>query len=223
MAIPLPRILLALPLLASLAALPAAAAAAVDTVVVLGLFKDKAVLEIDGRRRLLSAGQTSPEGVTLVSADAHAAVLEIDGRRATYELGTRINAEYAAPAEQPSVHIWPTERGMYTVTGSINGFPVRFVVDTGATYLAMNRGEAKRLGIDYLVEGEPGVAQTASGRIDTYRVVLDRVRVGDILLRNVPAAVLDGEHPAEVLLGMSFLNRVDMRREGDAIVLQLKY
>lgn len=197
--------------------------AAVDGISVIGLFKDRVVLSIDGKQRLLRSGQTSPEGVKLVSADSNGAILEIEGQRNRYSLGSRIGTAYSPPQRQPSVRVWPTVQGMYAVVGSINGFPVNFLIDTGATLVAMNRREAKRLGIDYLVRGEPSWATTASGRVKAYNLVLDRVKVGDIMLNGVEAAVLDSDYPTEVLLGMSFLGRLDIRREGRLLELQKKY
>ncbi len=196
---------------------------AVDSIRILGLFSGKAVVQLDGRQRLLRAGQTSPEGVMLVSANAREAVLEVNGKRDTYTLGIHISSSYAAPeGRELSVQIWPDAMGMYTVIGSINGFPVRFLVDTGATAIAMNAAEAKRLGIDYRVVGKPGMASTASGVVKSYGVMLDRVKVGDIQLRNVRAGVIDGSHPRHVLLGMTFLSRVEMARQGQLLELKTR-
>ncbi len=197
---------------------------AVEDIQVVGLFNGKAVVRLDGKQRLLKAGQTSPEGVTLISANAKQAVLEVDGKRATYGLGRHISSSYAAPVgEEVTVQIWPDRQGMYTVIGSINGFPVHFLVDTGATAIAMNREQAKRLGIDYRVVGKPGLASTASGVVESYTVTLDRVKVGDIELRNVRGGVIDGPHPKQVLLGMTFLGRVEMLRKGQLLELKRKH
>ncbi len=102
-----------LPALLALAVLPAWA---VDSIRVVGLFSGTAVLDLDGRQRLLRAGQTSPEGVKLISANAQEAVLEVNGRRATYALGSHISSKYNdAAGRQIAVRIWPDARGMYTV------------------------------------------------------------------------------------------------------------
>ncbi len=195
-------------------------------VVVLGLFKDFAVLEVDGKRYRLRRGESTPEGIRLVSADSERAVLELDGRRETHRLGSRIRVggaarppEARAPAE---VRIWPS-RGMYLTAGSINGHPVRFLVDTGASWVSMGEALAKRLGIDYRYRGEPGVAQTANGAVRLYRVTLDRVKVGGLELRNVTGAVLEGDVGDEVLLGQSFLNRTTMVRKGQALILRKRF
>lgn len=197
-------------------------AAAVDRVSVVGLFTNMAVVEIDGKRRTIRAGKTSPEGVKLISASSNGAVLEVDGKRGTYKLGASIGSSYSAPREL-SVRIWPSRNDMYEVGGLINGSNVNFMVDTGATLVSMNSTDARRLGIDYLVEGEEGVSSTASGLAKIYLLTLDKVRVGEIEFRDVRAAVHDGEFPDRILLGMSFLSRVELRREGKMLELKKKF
>lgn len=213
------RILFAM-LLTLLAATATATAATKITVV--GLFKDTAIVVIDGTRRLLRSGDTSPEGVTLVSADSKEAVLEIDGEQKRYGLGGQIGGTYKKP-DQVTVRIWPTPNRMYAVLGSINGYPVDFIVDTGATLVSLSGQQARRLGIDYRVVGTPSHSSTASGIARIYLVSLDRVKVGDIELRNVGGAVHDGDFPPATLLGMSFLSRLNMRQDGQVLELQTKF
>ncbi len=198
------------------------AAAAVGKITVVGLFKDTAVIVIDGVRRLLRSGDTSPEGVTLISATSKEAVLEVDGVQTRYGLGGQIGANYSEP-EHPTVRIWPTANQMYLVVGSINGFPINFIVDTGATLVSMSGREARRLGIDYRAVGTPGMSSTASGLDKIYVVRLDRVKVGEIELRNVQAAIHEGDFPPATLLGMSFLSRLTMRQDGQVLELQKKF
>jgi aspartyl protease family protein len=112
---------------------------------------------------------------------------------------------------------------MYRVQGEINGHPVRFLVDTGATLIAMNSGDARSMGIDYRLKGQPMVVNTASGQARAYRIKLDAVSVGSITVRNVEAAVVDGDSPDHVLLGMSFLGKLDLERSGSVMVLTQKY
>lgn len=199
--------------------LPQARAWAVDQVVVVGLFKDKAILSIDGKQRVLAAGETSPEGVKLISANSREAVIEIDGNPATYELGTHISNEFKAAPTQATVRVLPDDTGTYRIGGQINGFAVDFIVDTGATLITLNRQHAKRIGIDYKLKGRESLSQTASGIVKNYVVTLDRVRVGEIELRGVEAAVHDDDFPKEALLGNSFLGRVQMKREGSVLEL----
>jgi aspartyl protease family protein len=189
---------------------------------VLALFPSKAMLEIDGRERLLRAGQASPEGVTLVSADQHEAVVEVGGRRETLTFGTSVGGSFAAP-ETREVKIYRNAKGAYTTVGSINGRTVDIMVDTGASAIAMSATEARRLGISYRLDGDPVGVTTASGTVPGHRVTLDRVSVGEITVRNVDALVIPGDLPEQVLLGLTFLNRVEMRQEGAEMVLRTKY
>jgi aspartyl protease family protein len=189
---------------------------------VLALFPGKAMLEIDGRERILRAGQASPEGVRLVTADQHEAVVEVGGRREALTFGTAVGGSFATPATR-EVKIYRNPKGAYTTAGSINGRPVDFMVDTGATAIAMSATEARRLGIVYRLDGEPVGVTTASGTVPGHRVTLDRVAVGEIALRNVEALVIPGDLPEQVLLGLTFLNRVELRQEGAEMVLRAKY
>lgn len=196
-------------------------ALAVDKVVVVGLFKDSAILNIDGKQRLLKAGETSAEGVKLISANSQEAVLEIDGERDTYKLGTHISSKFSERKQGEILRLWPNPaNGLYIADGSINGFSMKFVVDTGASLVAMNSQEAKRLGINYRLEGSEGLSETASGYSKIYIIELDSVRVGDIELKNVKASVHEGDHPSQVLLGNSFLERINLRRDGKMLELQ---
>jgi aspartyl protease family protein len=207
--------------IAVLATLAMAAVAAPDIRVV-GLFKDRAVIRIDGRQRILRIGETSPEGVRLLSADSESAVLEVDGREIRGTLDGRVSARNRSPESQ-SVQIMRNSHGMYTTVGSINGLPVTFLVDTGATQVAMNAAAARRLGIDYRVVGVPAAVTTASQVERAWSVTLDSVKVGNILLKNVAGIVLEGSQPSRVLLGMSYLGRLEITNDGQLMTLHKKY
>ena len=112
-------------------------------------------------------------------------------------------------------------RGHFVTTGSINGATVTFLVDTGATMVSMGITDARRIGLNYLA-GERGMSRTANGAARVYRVKLDSVKVGDISLSNVDALVHEADMPW-VLLGMSFLNRLEMTRQGDDLTLVKRY
>jgi len=185
-----------------------AVCAAPESVIITGLFKQRAVIEIDGRQRVLRAGETSPEGVTLVEANSRRAILEIDGERGEYLLGNRIQTGFK-PSGARVVHIPINPQGMFVVVGSINGRAVSFHVDTGATAVALNSVLADQLGIDYR-KGSPEPVRTASGVTTAWFVMLNEVQVGDIKLNGVRAGILEGGSPVTPLLGMSFLSRVDM-------------
>ena len=188
-------------------------------IVVQGLFSDKAVVLIDGQRRLIAIGETSPEGVKLISADTAQAVLEIDGKQQSYALGSSVSLNFVK-AKSVEEKVFANERGMFMSVGSINGQSVRFLVDTGATTIAMNTRQAKSLGVRYRVEGSAATASTASGYVNAYRVRLKSVSLGKIKRRNVEAMVIDGEHPGPILLGMSFLGDLKVEKAGNALTLK---
>ena len=203
-------------IVASLWLLLAGAANAAE-VNVIGLFPNKAVVVIDGGApRVLTVGKPV-EGVTLISTDRESATLDIDGQKKTLRIGQHHAGPTPASPSQ-SATLTADSRGHFVVDGQINGGPVRFLVDTGATTVALSSADATRLGIDYR-KGRPATMGTANGMATAYALNLDTVRVGDIVLNNVDAAVLEGNPMPFALLGMSFLNRMEMKREGQTMVL----
>lgn len=203
-------------------ALAAAIPAGATEVNVIGLFPGKAVVVIDrGAPRMLSAGQRSPEGVMLVSADSRSATVEVDGQRQVLGLGQHAESAALTGALQ-SVTLAADGNGHFTAEGRVNGSRVRFLVDTGATLVTLPAAEALRLGIDYR-KGQQVVSQTANGRVLVYRVRLDSVAVGPMVLTAVDAVVHDSPGLDIALLGMSFLNRTEMRREGANLTLTKRY
>lgn len=189
---------------------------------VLALFRDQAVIRVDGQRYKLAPGESTPEGVRLVSADATGVVLEHAGDTRSYPLGAKLRTGYRQTSSD-AVQVFRDRDGMFSTVGAINGLPVEFLVDTGASSIAMNAAQARRLGIDFRVEGERGAVMTASRAEPVYRVTLDMVRVGTIELRNIEAVVLDGPQPQQTLLGMSFLGRLEMQNDGQRLTLRKKY
>ena len=187
----------------------------------------KATLVIDNARpRTLAVGQVSPEGVRLVAANSEGAVIEIDGKRSQLALGAYYRG--GNPASDGSsagsrVVIPADSQGHFLVTATINGAAsVRFLVDTGATMVSISQEDARRAGVNYLA-GQRGLTQTANGVAPVYRVKLDSHKVGDITLYNVDAAVhMSGQLPIG-LLGMSFLNRMEMKRDSAALTLIRRY
>lgn len=192
---------------------------AVSRIEVQALFGGKAMVMIDGQRRTLSIGQTSPEGVKLIDADSKQAVLEVDGKQKTYKPGGAISLSYARP-EHHEEKIYADDRGMFRSVGTINGRTVRFLLDTGATTVAMNKSQAKQLGVDYRMNGERVVISTASDNVKGYRVRLKSVSLGKIKQRNVEAMVIDGDHPGPILLGMSFLGKLKVEKAGDVMKIR---
>lgn len=201
-------------------ALAAPPALATDVQLV-GTFGDKAaVLSIDGAApKTVRVGQRHG-GVAVLAVEGDRATVEIDGRRRVIRRGQQVRAESAADTRQ-SVVLSADGRGHFMADGSVNGGVVRFVVDTGASSVVLPAQDADRLGIDYR-KGQRGLVQTASGSAVAWRVSLDRVRLGGIELHQVEAVVIEKGLDI-VLLGMSFLNRVEMRRDGDTMTLTRRY
>ena len=208
----------------SLAALLLVSHAQAAEVAVTALFSGKAVVTVDsGKPRTLAAGESTPEGVKLISATSESAVVEYAGKRQTLLLGqgTRLGGGTIAPSSG-QVTLMVGTGGHFWAQGSINGASVRFMVDTGATAVALSGETAKRIGINYAAGTRVGV-RTASASTTGFRVVLDTVKVGDITLNGVEALVLEGRYPEETLLGMSFLSRTQMKRDGDTLTLVRRY
>lgn len=202
--------------------LAAAFPARATDVTVVGLFSGKAVLTINrGQPRILAVGQATPEGVRLISVDSRGATLDIDGKRQTLEMGQH----YETPgqsAERTSVTLAPDSRGHFITDAQVNGGHMRLLVDTGATMVRISIADAQRLGIDY-TKGERGVSIVADGRhVPNWRLKLDSVSIGGLTLYNVDASVGEGSMGFG-LLGMSFLSRTEMRREGQNLTLTKRY
>lgn len=173
----------------------------------------------------MHTGETSPEGLELISADTGEAVVEVNGRREVMQLGlVNLIPEFDAAAEPSwsgpeSVSLWADSNGFFYVPGRVNGYPVRFLIDTGSTAVAMSSALARRIGLDY-TKGRRGVANTASGVTPMFGLTLESVAVGAINLKGVDAGVIEGNHPIDPLLGMSFLGKLDMVREGNRMDLK---
>ena len=193
---------------------------------VVGLFPNKAVVQIEGGvLQTLSVGQKTRDGIILLSVDRDGATFDIQGRRVALAIGPARRQTSPAAAAQTSptaaanYAVVPTnDRGDLVADGEVNGMAVRFAVDTGATFITLPAREASRLGLDYR-NGQKVVMETANGTVFAYRLKLDTVRVGGVAVHNVDAVITEGNGLPIALLGMSFLNRTDMKREGTTLTL----
>ena len=210
-------------LIASLSLLFLTDVYAIEKLEVQALFSNKAVLMIDGKRHILAVGESSPEGVKVVSANSSGTVLEVDGQQKQYNLANTVtvSTKFTQRKLQKET-IYINSAGMYKTFGNINGRPVKFLVDTGASAISMNSSQAKQLGIRYKRTGIPASVSTASGFAKAYRVRLQSVSVGDIKQNNVEAFVLEGNHPGPILLGMTFLGQLTVKHSGNAMTLTQK-
>ena len=187
-----------------------------------GLFNGKAMLSINkGSPRIISVGQVTPEGVKLISANSSGAVLEIDGKKQNLNLGQSISTAQSS-GTRPSIKLEADTGGHFLAYGSINGRPMKFLVDTGATSIAMSAAQAQALGIN-LQQAQRGTVTTASGNVRSYNVSLSNVKVGDISLNQVDAVIIYSMPGDVALLGNSFLSRLEMRREGTVLTLTKNY
>ena len=180
------------------------------------LSSNSAVLNIDGQRKMLRAGQ-SFAGVTLVAADAKFATLRINGEEKKVGLSQHIGTSYAQPKEM-KVTIARDDRNQYLTTALINGRSSLVLIDTGANIVAMSAWHAQALGIDYF-GGELSQVETASGRASAYRLTLRSVSVGGIEVENVLATVVEGNYPVTTLLGMSYLKHVKLQEHNGVLTL----
>lgn len=200
----------------------ATSAAYATDVEVSGLFSGKAMVSINGGRpRVLATGQTSPEGVKLLSANSSSASFEIDGKKQTLSMGQSISTS-SVSGTKPTVKLVAGSGGHFLTTGSINGYPIHFMVDTGATSIAFSTAQAQAMGLD-LSHAPRGSVTTASGYANSYRVMLNNVKIGDISLNLVEAVVVDSMPGDMALLGNSFLSRLEMKREGTVLTLTKNY
>lgn len=187
-----------------------------------GLLPGQAVITIDGNQRILKVGKSSPEGVTLISADSKKAVFSWQDQQFERTLSTQIASQFSAPTEKKEARIERGRDGHFFTPGHINGQLVDFLLDTGAFAIAISPEEADRLGLNWR-KGTRFETSTANGVSAGYEVILDSVSVGGITLHNVQAGVVIGYPQKTLLLGMSFLKQTEMREENNAMVLRQKY
>ena len=214
-----PTLLLALLWAVSLALLPTAART--QTVMLSGsLGASKALLIIDGQPQTLAVG-ASARGVTLRRLGDGEAEVEVGGSRLLLRLGaspSRLGVDGGTPPSSTEIVLPMGPGGHFSAQGLINGKPVNFMIDTGATTVAISQSEANRIGLDWQ-RGRPGLTQTANGPVPVYAINLSSVRVGTVVVANVAAVVLPSDMPM-VLLGNSFLSRFSMRRDNDVMRLE---
>ena len=195
-----------------------------QSVVLAGMLGSKALLVVDGSApKTVGAGDTH-QGVKVISTSADQAVIEMDGKRHTLRVGeSPVSSGHSGPAAGSGTRIVLTESGggHFMTAGQINGQAVQFMVDTGATSVAMSASEAERLGIKYK-QGQLLRMSTANGITPGYKVKLNSVRIADVQIYDVEAVVTPQAMPF-MLLGNSFLSRFQMRRENNVMTLDRRY
>ena len=200
---------------------PVRAVHAASGVEVVALFKGRAVVRTLDGEQMLKVGETSKSGVTLLAATPEGATVRYREQTYDLDLSTRVAGSFAKP-QQHVVRINRDELGQYRMRGAIDDHPVNFLVDTGASVVAMSEVHAAMLGLDYQ-SGQRGYVQTAQGNANAYFLTLDKVTLGNITRHKVRATVIEGTYPVDVLLGMSFLNSVRLQDNAGVLTLTAKY
>jgi aspartyl protease family protein len=206
----------------ALAALLATTAAFADSVALQGMLGNKALLIVNGSAPKSVAPGETHQGVKVVSTAGDLAVVEIEGKRHTLRIGDAPASVGSGGGARSSRIVLPVgSGGHFMAQGAINGRAVNFMVDTGATAVSMGVSDAERLGLDYK-SGERGMVTTANGSAPAWRVRLDSVRVADVEVFDVEAIIAPQPMPF-LLLGNSFLNRFQMKRDAGQMVLERRY
>lgn len=197
--------------------------ASAKSVTAIALFNDRAMLSVDGTKAKIVKAGSSYKGVKLISSNTSEAVIEVAGERQNLRLnGTATLATSLGASRNSlpsSVTLYVNDNGFFETNAQVNGRNIKFLIDTGANIVVLNSIDANRLGVAYK-QGRRGFASTASGRAPMYSVVLDEISIGGISLKNIETGVIEGGFPESPLLGMTFLQRLDMTRSGGTMVLR---
>ncbi len=211
-------------LLALLLAVALSGPALAQTVALQGMLGNRALLIVDGATPKAVPPGESHQGVRVVSTSGDEAVLEINGKRHTMRVGdapASVGGRGGGGPRGSRIVLTAGTGGHFMTLGAINGRTVQFMVDTGATMVAMGAADADRMGLNYR-SGQQGQLSTANGVVAAWKVRLDSVRIGDVEVHGVDAVVAPHAMPY-ILLGNSFLTRFQMRRDNDQLVLERRY
>ena len=185
-----------------------------------GIVGSKALLMINGAPpRSVPQGSTV-DGVKVVAVQGDQVIIEIGGRKRPLRVGQHAVGVIAEGGADKLV-LNADGQGHFFTTGVINGVSVRFMVDTGASMISLGASDARRMGLDFN-RGQKGVSQTANGQVVVSKIQLDNVRVGGVTLHQVDAVIHQTDMPI-ALLGMSFLNRMEMQRDGNTMTLKKRF
>lgn len=178
------------------------------------------VLQIDGQRSNIRVGEAK-NGVKVISADTNFVIVETGGQQQKLRIGAAAVSGNYTPSTKTE-KILRNDYGMYTTIGAINKQNANFIIDTGATFVAISEQHAQQFGIDYQRDGRLMQVSTANGIVPAYLIRLDSVTVGTITLTQVEGVVVTGGGLPDILLGMSFLNRVDVSYSGGIMTMEAR-
>jgi aspartyl protease family protein len=204
-------------LISTLGLLASMSNAAPPAVVLAGVLGSKALLVVNGASpKSVAAGETH-QGVKVLSVGKDEAVVEIEGIRRALRLG-EAPVSIGNKNSGKRVVLAVDGNGHFVDLGTINGKSIKYMVDTGASTVAIGRADADRIGLKYLT-GQPIRMWTANGMGQAWRVKLDSLGIGDIQVQGVEAVVTSEPMPY-ILLGNSFLKGFQMTRTNDQMVLE---
>ncbi|CAN7317433.1 retroviral-like aspartic protease family protein [Acidovorax sp. LjRoot118] len=213
------RTAISLALAAGLAiALPAVAAD--QSIALAGVLGSKALLVVDGSApRAVGPGETH-QGVKVLSVTRDEATVEVQGARRMLRLGESPVA-LGSSGSGKRIVLMADSQGHFVNTGTINGKQMKYMVDTGASVVAIGRPDAERMGIK-VDDSQKVIMSTANGSATGWRVRLNSVRLGDVEVLGVTAVIMPEGMPF-VLLGNSFLTQFQMTRTNDQMVLEKRH
>lgn len=185
-------------------------------IVAVGLMPGMAILEKDGQRLVIKAGEEK-QGITLIRSDSEQCLIEINGRRQTLLLGASLASGYTV-TKGKEVRLQQDFGGHYYARVKLNGRTVRMLVDTGATTVALSGDMARKLGIAY-ANGQRMRSATAGGIVNSFLVRVNEMNLDGITRYNVPVSVIEGTHPDIPLLGMSFLGQLKIQQDNGELVI----
>ena len=190
-----------------------------QSVALTGVLGSKALLVIDGGAPKAVASNDSHQGVRVLQVGADSVVVEIKGQRQTIRLGEAPVSvgSRGSGVSGSRIVLMADARGHFIDHGQINGKSMQYMVDTGASTVAIGRADAERMGLPYL-QGTPVMMRTANGTAQGWKLILDSVRVGDVEVRGLEAIVASQSMPY-VLLGNNLLAHFQMTRQGTEMIL----
>jgi len=188
-----------------------------QSVALAGVLGSKALLVVDAHPpRAIGVGDEF-QGVKVIAVSKEDATIEVKGARRVVRMG-EAPVSVGARSGGRRVTLVADSRGHFVNSGSINGQVMQYMVDTGASTVAIGRPDADRMGLKYQ-SGQPVRVGTANGVGQGWRMKLDSVRIGDVEVFGVEAIITSQPMPY-VLLGNSFLTEFQMTRINDQMVLE---
>jgi aspartyl protease family protein len=180
----------------------------------------KIIVTIDDEQYTLAEGESSAQGVLVVEVQSKMAILEWNGQSFELSPSSRISTQFETRKTE-AITIRRDASLHYLVNGEVNGRSAPFVVDTGATLIALSGEQASRLGLNW--QNNPsGRVETAGGATKAYSLMLEKVSIGGLDVHHVEAVVIP-KQTIPALLGMSFLRHFEMSESDNVLTLKKKY